>query len=67
MKWEYLTRSIRDGGNECYDMDAELNALGEEGWEFCSWVFEWSFSEGPAPHSRVALFKRRAESEKPAP
>ena len=58
MKWEYLCRSVREGGERCFDMTGELNALGEDGWEFCAWVYEWSRSEGPGPDSRVAMFKR---------
>jgi hypothetical protein len=61
MKWEYSTHEIRDGGDLHFDMASEMNALGQQGWEFCDWISGWSLSEGSGPDTRGALFKRPTE------
>jgi hypothetical protein len=62
MKWEYLTVLLRNGGGDFQcSLSKEINVLGEDGWEFCAWVYEWQFSKGYGPDTREALFKRPAE------
>lgn len=66
MKFEYLATELRDGGEEGFDLQDELNKVGEDGWEFAAWVEDWRYSDGPGPHSRVAILKRAVQvGEKP--
>lgn len=51
---EYLVVELRDCGVDRIDLQSELDNYGFDRWEFV----EWSYSNGPGPHTRRAIFKR---------
>ena len=55
-QWEY--KIIRAGGNK--RLEAELNELGQEGWEVVGFGRAWG---GFGTSEEVVLLKRRSESK----
>ena len=59
MRIEYFVNELREGGEDPFDLQSELDQLALGGWEFCEWVEPtWNYSSGPGPNTRRAIFKK---------